>query len=67
MKMGWLVSGNVNVTHDQGSADMSVPVEGPNGSASVHVVGTRKGGQWTFTTVKATVEGTGTVVDLLAD
>ncbi len=67
MTVGWLVLGNVNVSNDSGQADIIVPIEGPKGTASVHTIGVREGGVWTMQEMTATVEGTGTIVDLLAD
>ena len=67
MALGWLVVGNVNVSNDSGDADIVVPIEGPKGTASVHTIGVREGGVWTMQEMTATVAGSGTTVDLLAD
>jgi hypothetical protein len=64
--MGWLVSGNIQINNGDGTADVTVPVSGPKGSASIHTVGTKKdGGPWSFTKMQATIEASGKQVDLL--
>jgi hypothetical protein len=67
MRMGWMMSGNVSMVNDEGSASVTVPIEGPLGSASVHTEGTRAGGVWTFQQMEATIEKSGAKVDLLED
>jgi hypothetical protein len=42
----WFVSGNISVENDDGSADMEIPLHGPKGSGSVHVVATKSEGKW---------------------
>ena len=67
MTVGWLVMGSVNVSNDSGEADIIVPIEGPKGTASVHTIEVREGGVGTMQEMTATVAGSGTTVDLLAD
>lgn len=67
ISLGWLVFGNIHITNGNGSVDVTVPVSGPKGSASIHTVGTKSsGGPWTFSTMQAKVDATGEVVDLRA-
>jgi hypothetical protein len=64
--MGWVVSGSIKINNGDGTADVNVPVSGPKGSASIHTVGTKKGGgPWSFTTMQAVIEGSGKQADLL--
>lgn len=65
IEMGWLVTGNVNSENNQTDAEVTVPVAGPRGMASIHTVGTRTGSaKWQFSEMTATVDGTGQVIDL---
>lgn len=64
MEKGWLVNGNVSINNDTGNADLTIPVSGPKGSASVHAVATMVDGVWRFTEVKATIGGRPEPVDL---
>ena len=51
---GFFVSGNVNVDNGRGTANVEVPLKGPNGKATVHVVGEKNGGEWTYSTMEFT-------------
>jgi hypothetical protein len=65
--LGWLVTGSISITNGNGRADITVPVSGPKGAASIHTVGSKKAGSpWTFSTMKATIEADGQTVDLRA-
>ncbi|MCC9658871.1 cytochrome c oxidase assembly factor 1 family protein [Rhodopirellula halodulae] len=61
-----LVQGNINLNNDDGKADLNYSVSGPDGSATVHVVGTKTDGNWDYTRMDATTAD-GTTIDLLAD
>jgi hypothetical protein len=64
MTKGWLVTGNVSINNNTGTADLNVPVSGPNGSASIHAVATMTDGVWNFSEAKATIGGHPEPVDL---
>lgn len=67
ISLGWVVSGKIKITNGKGTVDVTVPVSGPKGSASIHTVGKKSaGGPWTFSTMQAKVDATGEVVDLRA-
>jgi hypothetical protein len=67
LQEGWLVQGNLNVSDGSGTADLTIPLSGPKGSGSLHVVGTRAANQWTYSTMAVDVPGSGAHLDLLAD
>ncbi len=61
----WWLTGSVNWNNGVGSADIQVPVKGPNGSATIHTIGAKQPATpWTFEKMEATVEGGGAVIDL---
>lgn len=62
---GFFVSGNVNVSGPSGQADLSIPLEGPRSKASLYVIATKSGGQWTFSTLIVEMKDTGQRVDLI--
>ena len=62
---GFLMQGNINLNNDDGEADLSYSVSGPEGSASVHVVATKIDGFWTYALMNATTDD-GDVIDLIA-
>ncbi|MEO8383210.1 MAG: cytochrome c oxidase assembly factor 1 family protein [Acidobacteriota bacterium] len=61
---GLFVSGSINTQNQSGTADLSIPISGPKQSASIHVVGTKEGGRWTYTRIVVTPKD-GPVIDLL--
>ncbi|WP_173403123.1 cytochrome c oxidase assembly factor 1 family protein [Rhodopirellula sallentina] len=61
-----LVQGSINLENDGGEADLNYSVSGPNGSATVHVIGTKADGSWDYSRMDATTAD-GTTIDLLAD
>jgi len=60
------VTGNIQ-TQDRGSgsADLSIPISGPKGKASVHVVSLKTGGVWNYSEMTVTIGKSGEVIDLL--
>ena len=46
MKIGWLVTGNIEVTPDTGSAELSIPVSGPKGSGTIYAEAHKHAGIW---------------------
>jgi hypothetical protein len=63
---GFLINGSVKVADGSGSADLSIPLSGPNGSGTLHAVATRSAGKWTFSTLTVGIQGSRERIDLLA-
>jgi hypothetical protein len=66
-KAGLLISGNINISGSSGRANLSIPVSGPEGDATVYVVAEKVAGQWTFNTLVVSVKATGERINLLVD
>jgi hypothetical protein len=64
IREGWFLSGNVQLTNDDGVANLAIPLKGPKGSATVYVYATKKAGQWHFRQVIVVPDGNGQKVDL---
>ena len=64
VKPGFLIGGNVHVENDRGNAQIDFPISGPKGKASVHAEATKSSGRWTYSVLRARVEG-GAPIDLL--
>ena len=62
----WFVSGNINTSGRSGSADIDIPLKGSKQHGSLHVVGTKEGGRWTYSRMIMTPD-TGEPIDLLAE
>lgn len=43
-----IMQGNLNFKNGSGSADISVPLKGPKGEATVHIKGEKEDGEWTY-------------------
>lgn len=64
IKPGWFISGSISTANGEGTADFTIPVSGPQGSASLRVVAERPLRQsWQYS-VRQLVMDDGTVVDL---
>jgi hypothetical protein len=59
-----LPGGNINVSGSAGDADLSIPLSGPKGSATLYVVGTRTAGEWEYATLRVKPDGDGETIDL---
>ena len=46
LKPGWFISGSVNVHNSDGDADLSIPITGPAGKATIHAVASKAAGIW---------------------
>jgi len=65
VEAGFFVSGSVNVSGPSGSADLSIPVSGPRGKATVYLVAEKTAGLWEFSTLQVAISDTGQRIDLL--
>jgi hypothetical protein len=57
-------SGSINTHNDTGDVDLSIPISGPKGKGTIHVVGTRSAETWTYSKMSVTITGTGQTIDL---
>jgi hypothetical protein len=63
---GFFVSGSVNVGEGTGDADLSVPISGPKGKATVSVTAHKSAGVWNYSLMQVGIASTGERIDLLA-
>lgn len=45
---GWLIQGRIEVDNRTGEADLSIPVHGPRGEATISVIAGKRGGIWRY-------------------
>jgi hypothetical protein len=69
---GFFPSGSIQVGFDApggrtGHADLSIPVSGPKGSATVRAVAEKTDAGWTFATLEAVIPGRERPIDLLSE
>ena len=62
---GMLVSGSINTSGSSGDADLSIPISGPEGEATIFVTASKSAGQWTFSVLIVEIKGTEERIDLL--
>jgi len=65
LKMGLLVSGNVNVNGASGHADMSIPVTGPRGRGTIYLIADKTLGRWEFSALEIALNDEAQRVNLL--
>ncbi len=61
---GLLTSGSIQLDNASGSADLSIPLSGPKGSATLYLVATKDAGQWHYTTLAVELADGGRRIDL---
>ena len=59
-----IVSGNSNVSGAVGEANLSIPLSGPKGKATLYVVAKKSADTWFFQTMVVKIEKTGERIDL---
>ena len=62
---GFFTSGNINLSGSSGRADLSIPVYGPEGKATIYVIAVKSAGMWTFSTLVAEVKKSGERIELV--
>jgi Cytochrome oxidase complex assembly protein 1 len=67
VEAGFLLTGSINVSNGGGDADISIPISGPQGKATIHAVAVKESGTWVYSVLEVTVEGTGESIDLLGE
>ena len=65
IETGWLVTGNIKIHNGAGDADLSIPLTGPKGSATLHVVAEKANGKWECSTLQVDSSDDSTMIDLL--
>ena len=65
IEAGMFVGGNISVNGASGQADLSIPISGPKGSATLYVVAEKKAGAWSFATLVVELQDSGERLDLL--
>ena len=64
---GSLVTGSINISGNSGDADLSLPISGPKGKATVYVTARKTAGTWRYSRMIAAIAGSGETIDLLSD
>lgn len=60
-----MMQGSLNYSNGKGSADITIPLKGPNGKASVSVKGENADEEWIYEELYITIKETGEQINLL--
>jgi hypothetical protein len=61
---GFFVMGEIQLTDNGGYANLSIPITGPNGAATIYAEADKSRGLWNFHTLEVMVEDTGEWIHL---
>lgn len=62
IEAGWMFQGSVNYANGAGNADISVPVTGPKGEATLVAKATKQSGEaWQYSVMEVRLAGGGTI------
>ena len=64
IKEGWYVAGSTNVTGGSGEADLSIPISGPKGKATIYTKATKSAGKWSYKQLQVRIASTDELIDL---
>jgi len=61
---GWFLQGDIQLTNDDGVANISFPLSGPKGEATAYVVARKTGGRWHFRSLIVAMDDRRREIDL---
>lgn len=67
LETGMKFSGSLQTENANGSADLKIPVSGPNGSGQLYIKGERQADRWTYSLIELSIDASGQRIDLLHD
>ncbi len=62
---GFFVSGEIHLTNQGGYANLSIPISGPDGDATIYVEAEKSGNDWSFRALEVVVRDTGQWIHLM--
>ena len=66
IEAGWFITGELKVSGDHGAADISIPISGPRGKASIRTIAYKSHSVWKFQQMTVSQSGRHETIDLLA-
>jgi hypothetical protein len=52
---GLMLQGHIEISDEEGSAELTIPIEGPRGEGKVYVVARKRGGHWIYDVLEADI------------
>ncbi len=65
IKTGWFIVGGMEMTADNGKADLENPISGPKGKGTLYALAVKTAGVWGLTSLKFGANGSSNRLDLL--
>jgi len=62
---GFMMIGKISENDETGSADLTIPLSGPKGSAMLHLRASKSAGVWTYSDLQVKIDSTNQRIDLL--
>ncbi len=53
---GFFTTGSIRLNNSSGHANLSIPIHGPLGEATVYAIATKSAGKWTYSTLVVEIE-----------
>ena len=60
-----IMQGSIQLENENGTANISIPIKGSKGEATVYLTGAKNEGEWTYSELYVVLEDTNETVDLL--
>lgn len=60
-----IMQGSISFRNSDGDADISIPIKGPNGKATIYVVGEKRNDVWTYSEQEVRMDQNNEVINLL--
>jgi len=65
IEAGFFSSGSLETSGSSGSANLKIPLTGRRDTGTLHVIATKRGGEWSFSQLVVEVKSTGERINLL--
>jgi len=62
---GYITSGSLNEDEASGNADLTIPISGPKGKATLYLKATKSAGAWSYSKLVVQLDQTGERINLL--
>mgnify|MGYP000088402095 CR=1 FL=1 len=62
-----IIQGQISISDTESDADIRIPLKGPKGKGTLHVIGTKSNGKWTYSKMSISIEPAKEVINLLEE
>ncbi|MBC8755610.1 hypothetical protein H2O64_13110 [Kordia sp. YSTF-M3] len=61
------LQGNISITNNDGEANLTIPIRGPKGKGTIHVIGYKYNGKWSYDKMAIFIDASNETIDLLEE